>query len=101
MALRQAVLPRQLRGHTVQVAQHGFVRFRGFPGIGEMLARNYQDMDGSLRVDVMEGDAKGILIDDSGGKLFAKDFAEDASGVRHGRSFRLPQSVVEPDDEAG
>ena len=66
IAVRQAQLLRQLRRDQVQMAEQLAVLRLDVRVGRDDLARDDEDVDRRLRVDVVEGDAVVVLVDDAG-----------------------------------
>lgn len=83
---------RDFGGGDHQVAEQGGIGGGGLPHVGEVILGNDDDMDRGLGVDVVEGEAVVVLVDDLGGNLSPDDFAENGgvgvAGVAgHGMGF--------------
>ena len=66
IAVRQAQLVRQLGRDEMQMAEQ-FAVFRRNVRVGrDDLARDDEDVDRRLRIDVMEGEALVVFVDDAG-----------------------------------
>lgn len=83
VAARQFEFLGELRGDDEQVAdEFGIVRFEVGEG-DDLPFGNHQQVRGRLRIDVAEGDAAVVLVDDVGGDLAIDDSLEDGF-VGHG-----------------
>ena len=60
-----------------QMAEHGLVGRRGFADARDGLFRNDQEVNGRLRLDVVEDDAEFILVLDLRGDFAVDDFLEE------------------------
>src|SRR5262249_6120116 len=89
VAVGQSELGRQPRRHQVQVADQLAVVLGQLVVGGDHLARDDQHVNGSLRVDVVEGDAAVVLVDDLCRDLLLDDFQEDVVGHHGGRLPRV------------
>ena len=74
-------------GCEQQVAEERLVVGRGFTHAGNEFFWNDQQLDRSLRLDVMQNDAEVVLVLDLGGNFAVDDALED--GFWHGRRLRL------------
>ena len=82
--IQKISLAGQLRGHKLQFPQDRLVFGRGVDQRFEMLARTNQDVRWSLWVDVANGHAALVLMDEFGRDFTGDDFAEEAIVVGHG-----------------
>jgi hypothetical protein len=69
-------------GRDEEVAELGLVGGRGFADAGDEFFGDDQEVDGSLRLDVVDDDAAVVLVLDLGGDFAVDDFLEE--GFRHG-----------------
>lgn len=74
--IANAELPRHLAGCKQQVAQQSLVFQIGIGQSGNFLLRHQQHMGRRLRVDIAEGEAMLVFVDDVGWNGTADDFAE-------------------------
>lgn len=70
-------------GHTKQMAQQRFIATRGFVERFHVFARYHEDVRRCLRVDVTNGNAALVLMDQVGGNFAGDYFAEKAVVVGH------------------
>jgi hypothetical protein len=73
-----AALAGELRRDRQQVAEELFLLWRKILQRDEMLPGNHQQVDGGLRVNVLDSKAGVIFVNESGGNLPFEDAAEDA-----------------------
>lgn len=69
-------------GGEQEVAQHGLVVGHGFAHAGYRFFRYDQQVNGGLRLNIVEGDANLIFVFDTGRDLAIDDFLE--KGLGHG-----------------
>ena len=80
-ALREVELLRDLAGDEEEVAEDGLVGGGGFADAWYQLFGDDEQVDGGLRLDVVEDDAVFVLVLEARGDLAGDDFFEDR---RHG-----------------
>src|SRR5215467_4162600 len=74
----EILLARDFGGNRGDSAEHGFVFRLGIGQRCEMLSGADQDVRSGLRVDVLEGEDVGVVVNQFGGNLLCSDFAEQA-----------------------
>jgi hypothetical protein len=78
---------RKVGRHSVQMADQSLILFSLYDSEAlEVLSGQHQQMNWRLRVDILDGHAGGVFIDNLGRSLAPDDFAEDA--VVHSLPFR-------------
>src|SRR5690606_20581097 len=75
--VREPLLRRHLPGGREEVAHERLVLFLDGVGARDRLARDDEDVDGRGRLDVPEGDAAVVLVDDVAGDLAVGDLLEE------------------------
>ena len=84
MTCIEPVLAREVGGDPVQMAQHSLIARIGLCCGGEVFSRDHQNMQWSLRMDIVKGDAGRVFVNNLGGSLACDDLAKDAGRVCHG-----------------
>ncbi len=79
VAAGQTLLTSDFRDRKEQMTQQGTVFRRGVGERADMLARHDEHMHGSVRMNVGEGDALGVLVDPGRGDASVDDLAEQAT----------------------
>lgn len=80
--LLHAELPRDGAGGDEEAPREGFVSGPQLGHGGKVPARDEQDVDGSLLVQVMEGDELRLLVDDPGRDPTGRNLTEDTARRR-------------------
>ena len=75
-----AQLPGHFPGSEQQLTQQGLILRRGFADAGDHTFGHDQHMDGSLRIDVAEGEGLFVLVDDVCRKLPGDDSLKNCHG---------------------
>src|SRR5262252_1289374 len=83
--------PREVGRDNGHGTEHCFVLCTRFRQRCKMLFRANQNMRGRLRVDVLEGENVGVLINHFGWNLFCRNFTEQAVGA-HGSPSQATSS---------
>lgn len=89
-AVSDALRYRDLVGVRDEVGQQTLSGRRQCPQIRVVLARDHEDVDGSLRIDVTEGDRRGSAGHDSGRYFGSGDAAEQT--IRHAEDLNVWQA---------
>jgi hypothetical protein len=93
--LIKAFLLRKCLRHKEQVSNQLPVILPDAVNIGEVFFRHDEDMDRRLRIEVLEGNSKLILVDHFRGDLLFDDPAEDAVLIKsHAYPFRSPEKLL-------
>src|SRR3990170_172791 len=97
-AVGDPLLPRQARGDFEDMTDHGpVIRFQ-VQNPGDMPARDDENMDGRLRIDVLEGNHRVILVNDISFDLALDNAAKKT--IAHGLPSLLPSGPGESDKDA-
>ena len=73
VSARQSLLTRNPPGDDEQLSEHRLVLRANLEEAGDGLLRNYENVNGGLRVDVSEGHAQIVLVNDVGVDLSLYD----------------------------
>lgn len=79
-ATGESELSRHHAGHHEQMAEHGLVGRLSFADPGDDSLGNDQQMNGRLRLNVMDDDAELVLVFDPGRNFAINDFLEECLG---------------------
>src|SRR3990172_3088974 len=93
-AVGDSLLPRQARGDFEDMTDHGAVIGCEIENAGNMPARDDENMDGRLRIDVLEGNHRVILVNDISFDLALDDATEKT--IAH----RLPSLLLSGSGES-
>lgn len=85
ISVAQAFLLSQAGGHQQEVAQSRLVVCISFAYTRDGFARDHQEVSGGLWIDVANGNANLVLVDDVGGDFAGDDLFENRS-FSHGTS---------------
>ena len=86
--LAETVLVRQFPGENVDASDQVFILSPEIVDPPDVSARNYEDMDGSLGVDIGERDVAIVLVDDLR-RDFAGQYAAEETGAHDGDLWSL------------
>ena len=91
-------------GDEEEVAEDGLVGVGGFADARDGFLRDDEQVDGCLRLDVVEDDAEGVLVLDRGGDFAVDDFLENGLGherkLNHRGAEVTEESTREPFENA-
>jgi hypothetical protein len=82
-ALGESLLVGDARGDAQEMAEQSFIPLRSFVQRFDVIVRDDEHMHGRLRIDVAQGDASLVLVNNVGSNLARNNLAKKAILFRH------------------